>query len=79
MFSFFCLWRGPSLADVGAKTGTSQKVSKIQATGDTYLYIGSCITLAPIDDPEIAVFVMQIQTQQQMSFLCSKLKMQLQR
>ena len=44
--------------DIGAKTGTSQKVSKIQATGDTYLYIGSCITLAPIDDPEIAVFVM---------------------
>ncbi len=43
---------------IGGKTGTSQKVSKIQATGDTYLYIGSCITLAPIDDPEIAVFVM---------------------
>ncbi len=44
--------------DVGSKTGTSQKVSKIQATGDTYLYIGSCITVAPIDDPEIAVLVM---------------------
>ncbi len=44
--------------DIGAKTGTSQKVSKIQATGDHYLYIGSCITVAPIDDPEIAVFVM---------------------
>lgn len=44
--------------DIGAKTGTSQKVSKIQATGDTYLYIGSCITVAPADDPEIAVLVM---------------------
>ncbi len=44
--------------DIGAKTGTSQKVSKIQATGDNYLYIGSCITVAPIDDPEIAVLVM---------------------
>ncbi len=44
--------------DIGAKTGTSQKVSKIQSTGDTYLYIGSCITVAPANDPEIAVFVM---------------------
>jgi stage V sporulation protein D (sporulation-specific penicillin-binding protein) len=44
--------------DIGAKTGTSQKVSKIQATGDSYLYIGSCITIAPIEKPEIAVFVM---------------------
>lgn len=44
--------------DIGAKTGTSQKVSKILQTGDKSLYIGSCITVAPIDDPEIAVFVM---------------------
>ncbi len=43
---------------IGAKTGTSQKVSKIQATGEKYLYIGSCVTVAPINDPEIAVFVM---------------------
>lgn len=43
---------------IGAKTGTSQKVSKILATGDKYLYIGSCATVAPIDNPEIAVFVM---------------------
>ncbi len=43
---------------IGAKTGTSQKVSKIQATGESYLYIGSCVTVAPINDPEIAVFVM---------------------
>ncbi len=42
----------------GAKTGTSQKVAKIQATGDQNLYIGSCATVVPIDDPELAVFVM---------------------
>ena len=44
--------------DVGAKTGTSQKLSKIQSTGDSYLYIGSCISVAPAEDPEIAVLVM---------------------
>jgi len=44
--------------DIGAKTGTSQKVSKIQATGEKRLYISSCISVAPINDPEIAVFVM---------------------
>ncbi len=43
---------------VGAKTGTSQKVSKILQTGDSHLYIGSCATVAPIDNPEIAVIVM---------------------
>lgn len=44
--------------EIGAKTGTSQKVAKIHATGDSYLYIGSCVTVAPIDEPEIAVLVM---------------------
>lgn len=44
--------------DIGAKSGTSQKVAKILSTGDHYLYIGSCISVAPIDNPEIAVFVM---------------------
>lgn len=44
--------------DVGAKTGTSQKVSKILQTGDHYLYIGSCVSVAPIDNPEFAVLVM---------------------
>lgn len=43
---------------VGGKTGTSQKVAKINATGDQRLYIGSYVGIAPIDDPEIAVFVM---------------------
>ncbi len=43
---------------VGGKTGTSQKVSKILETGNSHLYIGSYVGVAPIDDPEIAVFVM---------------------
>ncbi len=44
--------------NIGAKTGTSQKVSKINATGNKHLYIGSCVTVAPIENPEIAVYVM---------------------
>lgn len=43
---------------VGGKTGTSQKMSKILSTGNSHLYIGSYVGVAPIDDPEIAVFVM---------------------
>lgn len=43
---------------VGGKTGTSQKLSKILATGDKSLYIGSYVGIAPIDDPQIAVLVM---------------------
>ena len=43
---------------VGGKTGTSQKMAKILSTGNSYLYIGSYVGIAPIDDPEIAVFVM---------------------
>ena len=43
---------------VGGKTGTSQKMSKILETGIKNLYIGSYVGIAPIDNPEIAVFVM---------------------
>ena len=43
---------------VGGKTGTSQKMSKILSTGNSHLYFGSYVGIAPIDDPEIAVFVM---------------------
>lgn len=43
---------------VGGKTGTSQKMAKIISTGNSHLYIGSYVGIAPIDDPEIAVFVM---------------------
>lgn len=44
--------------NIGAKTGTSQKVSKILQTGDKGLYIASCLTVAPIENPEIAVLVL---------------------
>ncbi len=43
---------------VGGKTGTSQKISKILTTGKQALYIGSYVGVAPINDPDIAVFVM---------------------
>ncbi len=43
---------------VGGKTGTSEKVSKMLELNVDGLYIGSYVGLAPIDDPEIAVFVM---------------------
>ncbi|MBR4910633.1 MAG: PASTA domain-containing protein [Clostridia bacterium] len=43
---------------VGGKTGTSQKVSKIVETGNRHYYIGSYIGVAPINDPQIAVYVM---------------------
>ncbi len=43
---------------IGGKTGTSQKVSKILATGQTDLYVASFCGVAPINDPEIALLVM---------------------
>ncbi|HCH28671.1 MAG TPA: stage V sporulation protein D, partial [Ruminococcaceae bacterium] len=43
---------------VGGKTGTSQKISKIISTGEHSLYIGSYVGVAPINNPDIAVFVM---------------------
>ncbi len=43
---------------VGGKTGTSQKMSKILETGNKQLYIGSYVGVAPMNNPEIAVFVM---------------------
>ncbi|MBO4467873.1 MAG: PASTA domain-containing protein, partial [Clostridia bacterium] len=43
---------------VGGKTGTSQKIAKILATGEKSLYIGSYVGVAPINNPDIAVFVM---------------------
>ncbi len=43
---------------IGAKSGTSQKLSKILSTGQSNLYIGSCVAIAPIEQPEIAVLVM---------------------
>ncbi len=43
---------------VGGKTGTSQKISQIISSGKSNLYIGSYVGVAPINDPDIAVFVM---------------------
>lgn len=43
---------------VGGKTGTSEKVAEMQATGQDGLYIASFVGVAPIDDPEIAILVM---------------------
>ncbi len=43
---------------VGGKTGTSQKMVKIVETGNRGFYIGSYIGIVPIDDPQIAVYVM---------------------
>ena len=43
---------------IGAKTGTSQKVAEMLATGESGLYIGSTIGIAPMDNPEIAVLLM---------------------
>ncbi len=43
---------------VGGKTGTSQKMALILSSGNRGLYIGSYVGIAPIENPEIAVFVM---------------------
>ncbi len=42
---------------IGGKTGTSQKLSKILATGESDLYVASFCGVAPINDPEIALLV----------------------
>ena len=43
---------------VGGKTGTSQKIDKINATGKGGLYVASFAGFAPMDDPELAVLVL---------------------
>ncbi len=43
---------------VGGKTGTSEKVSKMLELNVDGLYIGSYVGIAPMENPEIAVFVM---------------------
>ena len=43
---------------VAAKTGTSQKFDILDANGNSYLRVGSCVAFAPSDDAEIAaIFV----------------------
>ncbi len=44
---------------VAAKTGTSEKIDKNNATGDgREYYVCSCVGFAPADDPEIAVLIL---------------------
>lgn len=43
---------------VGGKTGTSEKVAKMRQLNVQGLYIGSYVGIAPMENPEIAVFVM---------------------
>jgi stage V sporulation protein D (sporulation-specific penicillin-binding protein) len=43
---------------VGGKTGTSEKVAEMLATGQSGLYISSYCTVAPANDPEIAILVL---------------------
>ena len=42
---------------VAAKTGTSEKFDVLDANGNSYLRIGSCVAFAPSDDAEIAVII----------------------
>ncbi len=43
---------------VAAKTGTSEKFDVLDANGNSYLRIGSCVAFAPAEDPEIAMIIM---------------------
>ncbi len=42
---------------VAAKTGTSQKFDILDANGNSYLRVGSCVAFAPAENPEIAVII----------------------
>ncbi len=42
---------------VAAKTGTSEKKDKLGADGTYSLRVGSCVTVAPADDPQVALIV----------------------
>ncbi len=42
---------------VAAKTGTSEKKDKLGQDGTYSLRIGSCVTVAPADDPQLALIV----------------------
>ena len=42
---------------IGGKTGTSQKVAEMLASGESGLYVASFAGFAPMDNPEIAVLV----------------------
>ncbi len=43
--------------EIAAKTGTSEKFEILDAAGNSFLRIGSCVAFAPYDDAEIAVII----------------------
>ncbi|MBO4795274.1 MAG: PASTA domain-containing protein [Clostridia bacterium] len=43
--------------NISSKTGTSQKMARAGAEEDKKYYIGSCVSFAPAEDPEIAILV----------------------
>ncbi len=50
---------------VAAKTGTSEKFDVLDANGNSYLRIGSCVAFAPAEAPEIAMIIMVDEPQSQ--------------
>lgn len=42
---------------IAAKTGTSEKFEVLDASGNSFLRIGSCVAFAPYDDAEIAAII----------------------
>ena len=42
---------------IAAKTGTSEKFEVLDANGNSFLRIGSCVAFAPFDNAEIAVII----------------------
>ena len=42
---------------VAAKTGTSQKFDILDANGNSFLRVGSCVAFAPSDDPEVCAII----------------------
>ena len=43
--------------NISSKTGTSQKMARPNAEPDKKYYVGSCVSFAPAEDPEIAILV----------------------
>lgn len=53
---------------VAAKTGTSEVRDKLNANGESYLRIGSCVAYAPADNPQIAVILIVDEPQCQVKY-----------
>jgi stage V sporulation protein D (sporulation-specific penicillin-binding protein) len=48
---------------IAAKTGTSEVRDMLNAAGESYLRVGSCVAFAPSDDPQIAAIIIVDQPQ----------------